>query len=385
MPTERLGQLCDVLDSKRKPVTKRDRVSGPYPYYGATGVQDYVAQYLFDEPLVLVGEDGAKWNSGDESAFAVTGKVWVNNHAHVLRPNRSRVLDKWLIYVLNYSDLTPFVSGLTVPKLNQASLRDIPIPLPPLEAQKRIVAILEETFDAIGTSQTSAEKNLLNAKELFESYREGILSSRCDGWLEARLGAICDIKHGYAFEGEYFTSDGDYVLLTPGNFYETGGYRDRGDKQKYYIGPIPDGFVLMAGDLLVAMTEQAAGLLGSPLLVPQNNRFLHNQRLGLVVGRPSIPWHNGFFFHVFNTRRVRDEIHRSASGVKVRHTSPKKIGDVRVFFPDTVEEQRRISESLFTVGEECKRLADIYSAKGAACDNLKASVLHRAFSGRLTA
>ena len=79
------------------------------------------------------------------------------------------------------------------------------------------------------------------------------------------------------------TQEGDYALLTPGNYFESGGYRDRGEKQKYFTGSIPSDYILSEGDLLVAMTEQAAGLLGSPLLVPEPDRFLHNQRLGLVV------------------------------------------------------------------------------------------------------
>jgi len=137
-----LGSVCDILDSKRKPITKRDRVPGPYPYYGATGVLDYVEDYIFDEPLVLVGEDGAKWGAGENTAFAIEGKCWVNNHAHVIRPNRDVVMNSWIIYYLNAADLAPFISGLTVPKLNQGRLREVQIPLPSIEEQKRIVAIL---------------------------------------------------------------------------------------------------------------------------------------------------------------------------------------------------------------------------------------------------
>lgn len=143
----RLGQLCEILDSRRKPITKRDRVPGPIPYYGATGIQDYVRDFLFDEALVLVGEDGAKWASGERTAFGVDGKCWVNNHAHVLRPRRDQICDYWLITYLIHLDLTAFVSGLTVPKLTQASLRDIPIPVPPLSEQMqlaRTAALLEE-------------------------------------------------------------------------------------------------------------------------------------------------------------------------------------------------------------------------------------------------
>jgi len=142
-PHVELGEVVEILDSLRRPITKCDRKTGPYPYYGATGVLDHVEGFLFDEPLVLVGEDGAKWGPGENSAFAVEGKVWVNNHAHVLRPKRDRLLDRYLIEILNEADLMPYVTGVTVPKLNQEKLRSIPIPLPPLEVQKEIVAEIE--------------------------------------------------------------------------------------------------------------------------------------------------------------------------------------------------------------------------------------------------
>jgi len=173
------------------------------------------------------------------------------------------------------------------------------------------------------------------------------------------------------------------VLLTPGNFYERGGYRDRGEKQKYYTGEIPRDYVLNEGDLLVAMTEQAAGLLGSPILVPESDKFLHNQRLGLVTKKPGAPWTNEFFFHVFNTQPVRKAIHASASGVKVRHTSPTKIGEVVVAFPTSLSEQKCIVTTLASLTEETQRLARLYERKHAALEALKKSLLHQAFTGTL--
>jgi type I restriction enzyme M protein len=158
-----LGELCEILDSQRRPITKSDRKPGPIPYYGATGVVDYVEGFLFDEPLVLIGEDGAKWGAGEQSAFAISGKTWVNNHAHVLRPNRSRILDTFLIAILNRLDLMPYVTGVTVPKLNQANLREIPIPLPPLEEQRRIVAEIE-----------GYQKVLDGARQILAGYRVDI-------------------------------------------------------------------------------------------------------------------------------------------------------------------------------------------------------------------
>lgn len=139
----RLGEVVEVLDSLRKPVTKEDRQPGPYPYYGASGIVDYVSAYIFDEPLVLVGEDGAKWGAGDKTAFPIAGKTWVNNHAHVLKPLRTALEDMYLVNFLTARDLSEFITGMTVPKLNQARLTSIPVALPPLPEQSRIVARVE--------------------------------------------------------------------------------------------------------------------------------------------------------------------------------------------------------------------------------------------------
>ena len=140
-----LGCIVDILDSKRKPITKSERKPGKYPYYGATCIQDYVDDYLFDEDLLLLGEDGAKWESGEQSAFCISGKTWVNNHAHVLRM-LNNINIKYICYTLNIMDLSPFITGTTVPKLNQLKMSQIPIPLPPQNEQKIIVQKIEEFF-----------------------------------------------------------------------------------------------------------------------------------------------------------------------------------------------------------------------------------------------
>jgi type I restriction enzyme S subunit len=301
----------------------------------------------------------------------------------------SGVESRYLFHVLTSPAYRTFIAALSdganINNLKFDDLRRFPVPLPAISEQRRIVAILDEAFEAIATAKANAEKNLQNVQALFRSHRESLLSGGREGWSDAPLSDLCDIKHGYAFEGEFFAKDGDHVLLTPGNYFEAGGYRDRGEKQKYYTGPIPRDFVLSEGDLLVAMTEQASGLLGSPLLVPESDRFLHNQRLGLVKAKPGVEWANEFFFHVFNLARVRAEIHASASGVKVRHTSPGKIGAVGVAFPKTVAEQRQIAASLNRLAGECDQLQAIYDRKLAALDELKQSLLHQAFTGALTA
>lgn len=164
-------------------------------------------------------------------------------------------------------------------------------------------------------------------------------------WQKTTLGDCFRIRHGYAFEGKYFSDSGPYVLLTPGNFHEEGGFRKKGDKEKYYTGEVPKDYVLNKGDLIVAMTEQGEGLLGSSAIIPDSEKFLHNQRLGLIADLDERKIDKGFLYYLFNTRGVRHQIRASASGVKVRHTSPTRIYEVKVDLPP-VSSQRKIASIL---------------------------------------
>ena len=258
-------------------------------------------------------------------------------------------------------------------------------PIPPLPEQKRIVAILDEAFEGIDRAIANAEKNLANSRELFESYLNNVFTQKGDGWVESKLVDICSIKHGFAFKSQFFTDTGNYILLTPGSFYESGGYREQGLKTKYYVGEIPEGYILNKGDFIFAMTEQAVGLLGASLIVPEDDLFLHNQRLGLVQIADSIAWHNDFFFHQFNTKRFRAAVQVSASGVKVRHTSPTKLGEISVYFPSTKGKQKFIADELNELLIHTQHLETIYQQKLTALTELKQSLLHKAFSGELTA
>lgn len=161
----------------------------------------------------------------------------------------------------------------------------------------------------------------------------------CD-WQHARLGDVLSIKHGFAFKSDYFVGDGPFVVTTPGNFHEAGGFKYSEEKRKGYGGPIPDGYILQENDLLVAMTEQAEGLLGSTALAPVSGLFLHNQRLGLIRVNDPRRTDKRFVYYLFNSPAVRQQIRASASGTKVRHTSPSRIGEVAVFLPPFAEQVR---------------------------------------------
>jgi len=143
-----LGEIAINHDSKRKPISANKRIVGKYPYYGASGITDHINDYIFDGDYLLVSEDGANLVSRvTPIAFSVSGKVWVNNHAHVLEFG-SYVERKFVEYYLNMINLSSYLSTAAQPKLTQRNLNRIPIPIPPLDQQERIVSILDK-FDAL--------------------------------------------------------------------------------------------------------------------------------------------------------------------------------------------------------------------------------------------
>lgn len=171
-----LGELAENLDSMRKPVTSGLREFGEIPYYGASGIVDYVKDYLFDGDFLLVSEDGANLLARSTPiAFSISGKSWVNNHAHVLK-FETYAERRYAEYYLNSIDLTPYISGAAQPKLNQYNLNAIRIPDPSPAEKERIVSILDK-FDAL---TKSISEGLFREIELrqkqYEYYRDFLLS-----------------------------------------------------------------------------------------------------------------------------------------------------------------------------------------------------------------
>ncbi|PIQ80055.1 MAG: restriction endonuclease subunit S [Parcubacteria group bacterium CG11_big_fil_rev_8_21_14_0_20_41_14] len=157
--TVTVQDVCENLDNLRKPVTKSDRESGDVPYYGATGIVDYVKDYIFDEPILLIGEDGADWSKFANTAYTVDGRSWVNNHAHVLRCTKADRI--FLKEYLNYEDLNSFITGGTRGKLTKGALSKIPVLFPPLSEQKKIAEILgavDEEIQKIDEIISATEK-----------------------------------------------------------------------------------------------------------------------------------------------------------------------------------------------------------------------------------
>ncbi len=245
--------------------------------------------------------------------------------------------------------IKPIVTGVTVPHISADQIKGFKFLLPPLPIQRKIAGILSAYDDLIENNTRRIEILEEMARSI---YREWFVKFRFpgheqvqmvdselglipEGWEAISLGQLLDIKHGYAFKGEYFskepTSD---ILLTPGNFKFGGGFKD--DKFKYYDGSIPNEFVLNPGDLLVTMTDlsKEGDTLGYPAFVPPSKelRFLHNQRLGKIsLHNPQLGLNH--LYHIFCSDSYRHHVLASATGSTVKHTAPDRIKSFSIALP----------------------------------------------------
>lgn len=190
--------FCDaveICDNLRKPINSKERAariegkspSELYPYYGATGQAGFIDGYITDGEYVLLGEDGAPFlNTFAQKAYIISGKAWVNNHAHVLR---SRTNNKFLCYYLNYFNYKGYVSGTTRLKLTQAQMKTIPVPAPPIDEQEHIVAQIEELFSELDNGVETLKKT----KQQLAVYRQAVLKEAFEGKFTTHIPCGVDL------------------------------------------------------------------------------------------------------------------------------------------------------------------------------------------------
>ena len=173
-----ISAISTNLDNKRKPITSSNRKSGNIPYYGASGIVDYVADYIFDGNYLLISEDGANLLARNTPiAFSICGKNWVNNHAHIIEFD-NLIIQKYVEHYLNSIDLSPYLSNSTMPKLTQQSLNNIEIPVPSFERQKVIAEILDKFDVIINNLSNGLPAEIKVRQKQYEYYRNKLLTFR---------------------------------------------------------------------------------------------------------------------------------------------------------------------------------------------------------------
>ena len=203
---------CEILDSQRVPITAKDRVPGPYPYYGANGVQDYVADYIFDDDLVLLAEDGGHFDEVGRVAYLVSGKCWVNNHAHILKP-KSCLNIHYLLHCLNLTNLSMEVNGTTRQKLTQAAMRKIKLPLPPIELQNQFADVVKQVDKSKLIFQQMVSKfDELVKSRFIEMFGHPLQNEKL--FEESRLSDICHVITDGSHYSPDDSQDSDIPMLS---------------------------------------------------------------------------------------------------------------------------------------------------------------------------
>ena len=303
----------------------------------------------------------------------------------VLRP-KSGIDYRFVFYYLfdaTFMDqMEALQKGASYPAVTDAEVRGQPFAFPPLAEQHRIVGILDEAFDGIATAKANAEKNLQNARALFESHLQAVFTQRRDGWLVVALEKVTSIVNGFAFSSSDFSPSNtvNCIKITNvgvGEFVEdTDSFLPTGFNSTYA------DVAVRAGDIVLALTRTiiADGLKVATVPKAFDGALL-NQRVAAIRSKPEC-LHLPFLFAFLGTNLVSDYVRLHVNTLMQPNLSIKDLRSMPIPLPP-IHDQVRITADLLRLQAETQRLESLYQQKLTALDALKKSLLHQAFSGAL--
>jgi len=374
-----LGDLVEVLDFARIPVSARERAKrlGSVPYYGATSQVGWIDKALFDEPLVLLGEDGVQFfDSMKSKAYPISGPAWVNNHAHVLR-SRPAINRRYLLHFLNQFDYRGFANGTTRLKLTQAAMKRMPICYPELDEQRRIVDILEDHLSRLD----AAEHGLRQSLRRLSSY-EAVGLSLCREGIETPLGDVTEIQGGIQKQPKRAPKQNAYPFLRVANVTKNGLDLDEVHLVELFVGEL-DRLRLKAGDLLVVEGNGSPSQIGRAALWDGSIADCVHQN-HLIRVRPKPLLSAPYLEAVWNSPQNRRELTDLASSSSGLHTlSVSKLKSLKVPVP-TLDRQRELIAQVQGIRDRRRRLDTELNLAASRTQQLRRSLLAAAFSGSLT-
>lgn len=394
-----LNGFAECKDGNRKPINASERAEreGDIPYYGATGQAGWIDDYLTDEQLVLLGEDGAPFlELLKDKAYLIEGKAWVNNHAHIIKSHYGEVGDKYILHYLNVFNFHGYVNGTTRLKLTQASMRTIPVPLPPLAEQKRIVEQIESLFAKLD----EAKEKALSVVESFESRKKAILNNAFNGlystdwrekhhctladWKDRKINEICIPRAGFAFNSKKFTESGIQIIRM-GNLY-AGKLNLSRSPVFYDISDVDDNIIKRSmvhdGDILLTLTgTKYKRDYGYAVCIEGEHELLVNQRI--LCLSPTEKIDKEYLLYYLRSEIFRDIFFSNETGgVNQGNVSSKFVENIEIKLP-SIEEQKEISKilkNILTKEEQAKELAEFVIEQ---IELMKKSILAKAFRGEL--
>ena len=374
----KLGNIVDFLDGQRKPLKESDRIKGKYPYYGASGIIDYINDYLFDENLVLLSEDGA--NIIDRNypiCFIATGKYWVNNHAHVLKV-KAGVIDKFICESLERLDYTKFNTGTAQPKLNQDICQKIVITIPNEDEQKCISEFLDRINNIITLHQSKLDKLQATKKALLQEIfpEEGQDKPKrrfkgfSDAWEQRKLGSIGLTYTGLSGKTKKDFGHGEAKYITYLNVFQN-TISNITMTDKVEIDPIQNE--VKYGDVLFTTSSETPEEVGmsSVWLGDTPNIYLNSFCFGF---RPNQKIDSYFLGYSLRAPYMRDKIKILAQGISRYNISKNKVMELEISLPNN-EEQKLLGTFL----QRIDLIITLHQRKLDKLKNLKQAYLNEMF------
>lgn len=366
----KLGNIVDFLDGQRKPLKESERTKGKYPYYGASGIIDYINDYLFDENLVLLSEDGA--NIIDRNypvCFLATGKYWVNNHAHVLKV-KTGVIDKFICESLERLDYTKFNTGTAQPKLNQDICQKIVITIPNEDEQKCISEFLDRINNIITLHQRKLDKLQATKKALLQEMfpEEGQDKPKrrfkgfADAWEQRKLDEVCNVYDGTHQTPRYTNSGVMFISVEDIETLESNKYISEEDfKSEFKVFP-------EYGDILLTRI----GDVGSANVILDEIKRAYYVSLALLKPKNI---NSLFLLALLGSSSVQSEIWRRTLHIAFpKKINKNEINKVIVKQP-SIPEQEKIGKLFFSLDQTIT----LYQRKLDKLKNLKQAYLNEMF------
>ena len=389
-----LGEVADIGAGNSAPQRKECFVNGKMPFIRTSDIgqirtgaisdsRDQLNEEctrkmrLVEKGSVLVPKSGA--STFLNHRVILSRDAYVSSHLATVKAKPTYALDSFIHYFLMTVRAQDLIQDHKYPSLKLSDISTIRVFLPSLPEQKHIVAILDEAFAGIATAVANTEKNLANARELFESYLNTVFSKRGEGWVDKKLGEVCEgkITDGTHQTPKYY--DDGFIFLSSRNVKSTEidwqniKYVDRPQHEAMQKRLSP-----RLGDILLAKN----GTTGVAAIVDRDVSF--DIYVSLALLRPSAHMDSRYLWHFINSPIAKRQFNKRLKGVGVPNLHLKEIREVGICFPLAKSEQVYVVEKLDEVLEEKQKLESIYQQKLNDLAELKQSLLQKAFSGELT-
>lgn len=375
----KVQDVADRFDNLRIPVAANLRVHGTTPYYGANGIQDFVEGFTHDGEFVLVAEDGAN-DLKNYPVKCVNGRIWVNNHAHVLQGKAGIADNSFLAFAISQSDIESLLVGGGRAKLNAETLMSIEFRLPCLQEQYRIGEYLTQLDHLITLHQRKCEK-LQNIKKsmlekMFPKNGSNVPEIRfkgfTDAWEQRKLVDFGKATGGTSIESE-FSEDGIYKVISIGSYSENSVYNDQGIRA--IKSDKTSNRVLNKNDLTMILNDKttSGNIIGRVLLIEKSGIYVYNQRTERIEINKN-EYDSLFLYEMLNAPNIREKIIKQAQGNTQIYVNWLAIAMLDYMVPSK-KEQAEIGQFLHRIGT----LITLHQRKLKKLQNIKTSMLEKMF------